>query len=97
MSNLTQLTLTFNPIGLRGAEAIAGSENFRNLTLIDLYETGLGNAGARILAESTTLRNLETLVLIHNDIGNEVQALFKDNKNFPKIKDVYFFTAKAEV
>ena len=63
--------------------------------IIDAHHGGV--AGARILAESTTLRNLETLVLIHNDIGNEVQALFKDNKNFPKIKDVYFFTAKAEV
>jgi len=62
-----------------------------------LYETDLGNRGARALAESTSLPNLETLVLIHNDVGDEVQALFKDNKNFPKMKDVYFFTAKAEV
>ena len=97
MSNLKQLTLTFNPVGLRGAEAIAGSENFKELTLIDLYETDLGNMGARALAEATKLPNLETLVLIHNDVGEGVQALFKDNKNFPKLKDVYFFTAKAEV
>ncbi|SVC04345.1 uncharacterized protein METZ01_LOCUS257199, partial [marine metagenome] len=58
---------------------------------------GLGYMGARALAESTNLPNLETLVLIHNDVGEGVQALFKDNKNFPNMRDVYFFTAKAEV
>jgi Leucine-rich repeat (LRR) protein len=53
--------------------------------------------GAKALSESKNLPNLETLVLIHNDVNEGVQALFKDNENFPKLKDVYFYKAKAEV
>ena len=42
------------------------------------------------MANSTNLQNLQTLVLIHNDIGEGVQNLFKDNKNFPKLENIYF-------
>jgi hypothetical protein len=52
--------------------------------------------GARALAESSNLPNLKKLVLIHNDVGDGVQAMFKDNKNFSKLEDVYFYGAKAE-
>ena len=60
------------------------------MTLMDLYETEIGDLGAKALANSTNLSNLQTLVLIHNDIGEGAQALFKDNKNFPKLENIYF-------
>jgi Leucine-rich repeat (LRR) protein len=62
-----------------------------------VFEADLGSMGAKALSESKNLPNLETLVLIHNDVNEGVQALFKDNENFPKLKDVYFYKAKAEV
>ena len=63
---------------------------------MDLYETEIGDRRAKALANSTNLPNLQTLVLIHNDIGEGVQALFKDNKNFPKLENVYFYKPKQE-
>ena len=65
------------------------------MTLMDLYETEIGDLGGESLANSTNLQTIQTLVLIHNDIGEGAQALFKDNKNFPKLENIYFNKPKA--
>ena len=68
LKNLTQLTLTYNPVGPRGGIAIANSPALKNLTLLDLYEAEIGSEGGKAIAESKTLKNLETLVLSHAKI-----------------------------
>jgi hypothetical protein len=57
---------------------------------MDLYETEIGNLGGKVLANSKNLPSMKTLVLIHNDITEGVEALFKDNENFPNLENIYF-------
>ena len=63
LTNLRQLTLSYNPLGDEGAAAIFRNKTLMNLAHVNMQGVGAGPSTARAIAENEHLRSLKTLWL----------------------------------
>lgn len=81
---LERLMLTWNPIGDRGAAALAASPALAQLRELGLCRCGIGPAGARALASSPSLARLESLDLTANYIEDAGAAALVESPYLPR-------------
>jgi hypothetical protein len=81
---LERLLLTWNPIGDRGAAALAGSPALAHLRELGLCRCAIGPAGTRALASSPYLARLENLDLTANVIEDAGAAALIDSPHLPR-------------
>jgi uncharacterized protein (TIGR02996 family) len=77
-ANLRVLDLRENPIGDRGAAALAAAPGLANLLQLDLAEARIGDAGAAALAASEHLGRLLYLNLFGNAISEPVAERLRE-------------------
>jgi hypothetical protein len=68
LTNLRELVIGHNALGLEGARALAGSKLAAQLEVLSVYDTGLDGAAVAVLAASERLSGLHTLVLAMNEV-----------------------------
>jgi uncharacterized protein (TIGR02996 family) len=81
---LERLMLTWNPIGDRGAAALAASPALANLRELGLCRCEIGPAGARALASSPSLARLERLDLTGNLIEDDGATALLNSPYLPR-------------
>lgn len=86
---LERLMLTWNPIGDRGAAALAASPALANLRELGLCRCGIGPAGARALASSRSLARLESLDLTANLIEDAGAKALLDSPYLPRSMELH--------
>lgn len=69
LSGLSELSLSYNPVGSRGARALAEAEGMSGLISLELSYTHVGDDGAQALAQSVQLGDLEALSLASAQVG----------------------------
>jgi hypothetical protein len=94
---LRSLTLDHNPIGDRGAAALAASRCLSHLEFLWIVECAIGDEGARALADSPNLPGLRHLGLSDNRITDGGAGAFAESPHGAALRHLTLYQQQEKL
>ena len=96
LKNLEIIFLDSNPIGPKGARAIAASDQWPSLNALHLDSTGIGDDGTEALAHSKYLIDLEKLYIFLTGLNRKLPQRLTDRPDIFTSVDLEYFKIEKE-